>query len=63
MIVLAFVLGLIVGIGFALALVGIAVNKSNNKGDSKASYHHFSDNPFCLQVTKESSSKKFDLMG
>lgn len=43
--IISFIIGIIISFGFALAIVGHYVDLSNNKGDSKATFHDFSSRP------------------
>lgn len=58
----ALIIGLVFGFGLAYYLVGTAVNKSNNKGDSKGTIHHFSKQALQMKASEDNVHRDFPLL-
>ena len=61
MLFIAILLGIFVGVGIALLIVCWAVEKSNNAGDSKAKFLHFSENALVVMARKDNGRREFSL--
>lgn len=58
---IAMIIGIIIGFALAVGIVGNLVNRSNNKGDSKATFLHFSNQSLDVTLRVDGQKKPIDI--
>ncbi|MBQ9983493.1 MAG: hypothetical protein IJP29_02785 [Lachnospiraceae bacterium] len=57
MFIIALIIGILFGVGLAYWIVGTLVDRSNNHGDSKGTFNHFSTQPIHMLASENNIRK------